>query len=92
MNEQQPANVWHQTACNLSYVNCEIEVVTEGRRATGASGRSSARSEAAKATALAAGGAIAGRRIHAERGSLAEPGRRRTIRTDEVGKWKGGEP
>jgi anaerobic selenocysteine-containing dehydrogenase len=32
MDEQPAANVWHQTACNLCYVNCGIEVITEGRR------------------------------------------------------------
>src|SRR5207253_4711379 len=32
MDERQTANVWRPTACNLCYVNCGIEVVTEGRR------------------------------------------------------------
>jgi hypothetical protein len=32
MGEQQTARVWRQTACNLCYINCGIEVVTEGRR------------------------------------------------------------
>ena len=29
-NEQQTANVWRQTACILCYVNCGIEVITDG--------------------------------------------------------------
>jgi anaerobic selenocysteine-containing dehydrogenase len=32
MGERRTANVWRQTACNLCYVNCGIEVMTEGRR------------------------------------------------------------
>lgn len=31
MDKQRTANVWHQTACILCYVNCGIEVMTEGR-------------------------------------------------------------
>jgi anaerobic selenocysteine-containing dehydrogenase len=32
VSEPQNANPWRQTACNLCYVNCGIEVITEGRR------------------------------------------------------------
>ena len=32
MDKQRTATVWHQTACILCYVNCGIEVMTEGRR------------------------------------------------------------
>lgn len=31
MNTQQSGNMWHPTACILCYVNCGIEVMTEGR-------------------------------------------------------------
>ena len=30
--QQQAASGWRQTACNLCYINCGIEVITEGRR------------------------------------------------------------
>jgi len=30
--QQQVASGWRQTACNLCYINCGIEVITEGRR------------------------------------------------------------
>src|SRR6201993_1078268 len=33
MSEQQlAATAWRQTACNLCYINCGIEVIIEGRR------------------------------------------------------------
>jgi anaerobic selenocysteine-containing dehydrogenase len=32
MSETQLTNLWRQTACNLCYINCGIEVITEGRR------------------------------------------------------------
>ena len=34
MNEQQTASIWRPTACILCYVNCGIEVMTEGRGIT----------------------------------------------------------
>jgi anaerobic selenocysteine-containing dehydrogenase len=34
MTENQYSNLWRPTACNLCYINCGIEVVTEGRRLT----------------------------------------------------------
>jgi anaerobic selenocysteine-containing dehydrogenase len=34
MAENQSSNLWRPTACNLCYINCGIEVVTEGRRLT----------------------------------------------------------
>lgn len=34
MTENQSSNLWRPTACNLCYINCGIEVVTEGRRLT----------------------------------------------------------
>lgn len=30
--QQQTANGWRQTACNLCYINCGVEVITQGRR------------------------------------------------------------
>jgi predicted molibdopterin-dependent oxidoreductase YjgC len=30
--QQQAATGWRQTACNLCYINCGVEVITEGRR------------------------------------------------------------
>jgi hypothetical protein len=32
MGEPQTTKIWRQTACNLCYINCGIEVITEGRR------------------------------------------------------------
>src|SRR5258708_26104096 len=32
MGEQQTAKVWRQPACNLRYINCGIEVITQGRQ------------------------------------------------------------
>jgi len=34
MTENQYSNLWRPTACNLCYINCGIEVITEGRRLT----------------------------------------------------------
>jgi anaerobic selenocysteine-containing dehydrogenase len=46
MNEQQTANIWRPTACILCYVNCGLEVATEGRGITRVRGdRANARSQ-----------------------------------------------
>jgi anaerobic selenocysteine-containing dehydrogenase len=46
MNEQQTANIWRPTFCILCYVNCGLEVATEGRRITRVRGdRAHARSQ-----------------------------------------------
>jgi anaerobic selenocysteine-containing dehydrogenase len=34
MDAASSANQWHSTACGLCYINCGIEVMTEGRRMT----------------------------------------------------------
>ena len=34
MNEQPTANIWRPTFCILCYVNCGLEVATEGRKIT----------------------------------------------------------